>query len=108
MGSVFRELLEIKSEVHQGSVLEPLFFNIFINDLILEVEESEICNFADDTTIYASGNNFERVILSLEKDLSSPLNWFRVNPMAPNPGNFQVMFLGMRESNLNSLSGLII
>ena len=105
MGSEFRELLEIKSEVPQGSVLEPLLFNIFINNLIFEVAESEICNFANDIR---SSNNIESVILSLEKDLSNTLNWFRVNPMAPNPGKFQVMFLGMRKSNLNLLSGLII
>ena len=81
----------------QWSVLGPLFFNIFINGLLLEVKESEICNFADDTTIYTNGNNVETVILSLEEHLSRTLNWFRVNHMAANPGKFQVMLLGMRE-----------
>ena len=95
--SEFSEWQEIKSGVPQESVLGPLFLNIFINDLLLEVKESEICNFADDTTIYANGNNAESVILSLEEDLSRTLNWFRVNHMAANPGRFQVMFLGMRE-----------
>ena len=50
--SEFSEWLEIKSEAPQGSALRPLFFTIFINDLLLEVKESEICNFSDDTTIY--------------------------------------------------------
>ena len=66
MGSQFSDWEEIKSGVPQGSVLEPLFFIIFINDLLLEVKESEICNFADDTTIYTNGSNVESVILSLE------------------------------------------
>ena len=74
-----------------------LFFNIFTNDLLLEVKESEIYNFADDTAIYTNGNNIESVILSLEEDLFNTLNWFRVNHMAAIPGKFQVMFLGMRE-----------
>ena len=56
-----------------------------------------VCNFADDITIYTNGNNVESVILSLEEHLSRPLNWFRVNHMAANPGKFQVMILGMRE-----------
>ena len=97
VGSEFCDWQEIKSGVPQGLVLGHLFFNIFINDLLLEVKESGICNFADDTTIYTNGNNIESVILSLEEDLSRTLNWFRTNHMAANPGKFQVMFLGMRE-----------
>ena len=69
MGSQFSDLQEIKSGVPLGSVLGPLFFNIFVNDLVLEVKESEICNLADDTTIYTNRNNVESVILSLEEDL---------------------------------------
>ena len=96
MGSEFSERQEIKSGAPQGSGLGRLFFNIFINNRLLEVKELEICNFADDTTVYANGNNVESVMLSLEEDLSKTLNWFRVNNMAANPGKFQVMFLAMR------------
>ena len=103
VGSELSNWQEIKSGAPQGSVLGPLCFNIFINDLLLEAKESEICNFADDTTIYTNGNNVESVILSLEEDLSRTLNWFRVHHMAVNPGKFQVMFLGMREQPKLSL-----
>ena len=107
VGSQSSEWLEIKSGVPQGSVLGRLFFNIFINDFLLEDKGSEICNYAYDTTICANGNNIDGVILSVEEDLSDTMNWFKVNHMAANPGKFQVMFLGMK-SNLNSLSRLMI
>ena len=92
MGSELSDWQKIKSGVPQRSVLGPLFFNIFISDLLLEVKESEICNFSDDTTIYANGNNVESVILSFEEDLSRTQNWFRVNHMAANPSKFRLCF----------------
>ena len=42
--------------VLQGSVLGPLLLNVYINDLFFLVEEAEICNYADDTTIYVCGD----------------------------------------------------
>ena len=48
--SLFEILL---SGVPQGSILGPIFFNIFINDLLLFINEAKLGNFADDNTIYA-------------------------------------------------------
>ena len=52
---------EIISGFPQGSILGPLLFNIFLNDLFLFVENSELSNYADDNTLYSSGNGLEKV-----------------------------------------------
>ena len=99
IGSVFSSYLEILRGVPQGSILGPILFNIVINDLIFFIQETEVCNFADDTTIYSCSLNYEQVAHKLSNDTYIVLNWFKVNSMAANPGKFQIMFLGSKIDN---------
>ena len=86
----------IKIGVPQGSVLGPLLFNIFINDLCLMRLDSEICNFADDNTIYSCERYLHEIVTNLESNLSRLLEWFTNNGMVANPKKFQLMFLGLK------------
>ena len=98
IGSTFSDWHYISSGVPQGSILGPLLFNIYINDLLLCIEKSGICNFADDNTLYASGENIGDVATCLEVDIENVLKWFDWNQMVANPEKFQVMFLGLPKS----------
>ena len=75
-----------------------MLFNKFINDLFLIELKSDLCNFADDNTLYACGYSFESIVWKLANDLEKILNWFSANNMIANPGKFQLMFLGMKET----------
>ena len=61
--------------VPQGSVLGPLLFLIYINDLVNVVEYSNINLFADDTCVYHSYVNREEGILQLNEDLNNIIKW---------------------------------
>ena len=50
---------QIRAGVPQGSILGPLFFNIFLNNLFLYPEEAFLSNYADDNTLYSIGNTIE-------------------------------------------------
>ena len=54
----FSDYVNIFLGVPQGSILGPLLFNIFINDLLFFPRKSDLCNFADDNSLYASANYF--------------------------------------------------
>ena len=47
----------IARSIPRSSILRSLFFNLFINDLFLFVEKTNICNFADGSTIYSYNIN---------------------------------------------------
>ena len=72
--------------------------------------ESDVCNFADDTTIYACDTSIEAVIMRLESGLHKMLQWFTDNGMKANPSEFQIIILGQEDMSKLCLnvSGLLI
>ena len=67
--------------VPQGYVLGALLFNIHNNDLFFMVTDTAVCNFADDTTIFAADNQLERVLERLETNALVLSRWFSKNFM---------------------------
>ena len=51
IGSLFSKWWKMICKIYQGSILDSLLFNIFINDLFFFVLKCDICNFADDSTM---------------------------------------------------------
>ena len=57
----------------RGSVLGPMLFNIYINDMFFALNEIDICNFADDTTLQVCDSNLKTVLESQNTILSQQL-----------------------------------
>ena len=97
--SVFQILL---SGVPQGSILGPILFNIFINDLFLFLKDVELANFADDNTIYTGNKSIEKLLEVLERESKSAIDWFKINDMIVNPDKFQAMILSSDKKDKKS------
>ena len=82
------------NSVPQGSVLGPLLFNIFTSDLFFLVEETEVCIYEDDTTIYLRGQELEHAASSLENDAQRISNWLFDNSMKLNPDKCHLLTFG--------------
>ena len=98
IGSSYSFWSDVKRGVPQGSILGPLFFNVFINDLFMFIESCEICNFADDNTLYSGGMELSSILENLKHD-TKILKWFRINSLKANPRKFQFMILGKKQCN---------
>ena len=97
LGSLYNLWNEIKRDIPQGSTLGPLLFNVFINNIFVFIEKSEICNFADDNTICDCGEDLSNILVNLKHDMKILLTWFKIKSLQANPNKFQFMILGKEK-----------
>ena len=84
--------------VPQGSILGPLLFNIFLNDIFFFLKDANLGSYGDDSTLYAYNKNLETVICDLRQEFSILSNWFYDNYMVLNPGKCHFMLFGVKEN----------
>ena len=87
---------DLHSGVPQGSILGPILFSLFVNDLPVSLTRSEVMLYPDDTTIYLSDSNTLSLKECLSQDLVALSTWIADNGLTMNTQKTQFIVLSKR------------
>ena len=88
------EYKNIKCGVPQGSILGPLLFILYVNDITTTTSLLDVILFADDTTLLYSHPDIPSKINLINNELRETSNWFKANKLSVNASKTNYMMLG--------------
>ena len=91
----------VKHGVPQGSVLGPLLFLIFINDLNIAIKHSETFHFADDTCLLIIKDSVKQINKVVNKDLKFLVQWLNANKISLNVARTEVVIFRRMKKQLD-------
>ena len=94
---------KITSGVPQGSVLGPLLFILYINDIKNAVPNVPLQLFADDTSVFIHNNNYAKLIDTTKETLLNLIKWFESNKLTLHLGKSTYIIFQPSSNNKSSL-----
>ena len=101
LGTFKSDFQPILNGVPQGSILGPVLFNIFLNDIFHVIKHCKLYNYADDNTVSSADLVLSKLIENLVNDSLLLIKWFAYNHMEANPDKFQAIAVGKRTKDEN-------
>jgi hypothetical protein len=98
--------ISIRCGVPQGSILGPLLYLIYVNDIGNSCE-GNILSFADDTTLYMSNSNLPELFSNVNLQISNLFKWFCANKLSLNANKTKYIIIRPRQKQCD-LTGLKI
>lgn len=99
--------LPISRGVPQGSILGPLLFNLYINDLVNIDKSAKFIIYADDSTILFSGLNVNELVLKCNNTLLKLSSWSSLNEIKINPLKTKVIIFHARGKSVELSSPIL-
>ena len=93
INNVYSNYQSVLSGAPQGSILGPILFNFYINDLFHFIKEASLVNYADDNTLTYFSNSLPQLIDVLGKEACVALTWLDRNEMIANPEKFHALLV---------------
>ena len=100
IGDINSSLQEILYGVPQGSVLGPLLFILYINDLHRVVKHCSIFHYADDTNLLLIDKSLKKIISRVNHDLSLITDWLKANKISLNTSKTKIMIYKPKNTKI--------